>query len=193
MVFNKYRSILQILENYTKFFKIESCGSCTPCRAGNQILYDKIQKIKKGICTSQDLTEIKDWGKIMRLTSKCGLGQYSANSFAMAIDKFEDYFKLKTIELNENQNVEFDMEEAVFEYESLISGIVEKSAAKFSIQEIEGAVTEKLKKGSLIKPYNKNDNSLTTPKNLIAEKKCIQIMQKLQNIEKLTLYTQQIL
>ena len=120
MVFSKFRSIIQILENYTKFFKVESCGSCTPCRAGNQILYDKIQKMKKGICTTKDLTEIKDWSKIMKLTSKCGLGQFSANSFAMAIDKFENYFKLKTIEQNENQNVEFDMEEAVYDYDKFI-------------------------------------------------------------------------
>ena len=56
----------------------------------------------------------------MKLTSKCGLGQFSANSFAMAIDKFEDYFKLKTIESGNFENVEFDMEEAVFGYDKLI-------------------------------------------------------------------------
>lgn len=120
MVFSKFRSIIQILENFTKFFKTESCGTCTPCRAGNQILYDKIQQLKKGICTMEDLEEIKDWSQIMKLTSRCGLGQYASNTFAIAIDKFEDYFKLKTIELEDNNNVEFDMEEAVFDYDKLI-------------------------------------------------------------------------
>jgi [NiFe] hydrogenase diaphorase moiety large subunit len=120
MVFSKFRSVIQILENFTKFFKTESCGTCTPCRAGNQILYDKIQQLKKGICTMEDLEEVKDWSQIMKLTSRCGLGQYASNTFALAIDRFEDYFKLKTIELDDNNNVEFDMEEAVFDYDKLI-------------------------------------------------------------------------
>lgn len=120
MVFSKFRSIIQILENYTKFFKTESCGSCTPCRAGNQILFDKIKKMKKGICTNNDLSQIKELNNIMKLSSKCGLGQFSVNSFAMAIDKFEDYFKLKTIESDAFENVEFDMEEAVYSYDKLI-------------------------------------------------------------------------
>jgi [NiFe] hydrogenase diaphorase moiety large subunit len=120
MVFNRNRSILQILENFMKFFKKESCGTCTPCRVGNQILYEKIKKFKKGICTEQDLEEVKKWGEIIKLTSRCGLGQFSANTFVMALDKFEDYFKMKIINSNENLNVEFDMVNAVFDYDYLI-------------------------------------------------------------------------
>jgi len=121
MVFNRKRSILQLLENYANFFKTESCGNCTPCRVGNQILLEKIIKIKKGIGTGTDLQEIKDWSKIMKLTSRCGLGQYSANTFAMAIDKFEDYFNLQVTSNADDSNVEFDMEAAVFDYEYLIN------------------------------------------------------------------------
>ena len=120
MVFNRYRSIIQIIENFIKFFNEESCGSCTPCRAGNQILYEKIKKIKKGICTTEDLNEIKEWGKIITLTSRCGLGQTCANTFVMALDKFKDYFDLKVMSCDTNCNVEFDMESAVFDYDYLI-------------------------------------------------------------------------
>ncbi|PKP10484.1 MAG: NADP oxidoreductase, partial [Bacteroidetes bacterium HGW-Bacteroidetes-3] len=120
MVFNNFRSITKILENYIKFFKEESCGVCTPCRAGNQILQEKIKKIKKGICTAEDLEEIKEWGQIIKLTSRCGLGQFSANTLVMALDKFEGYFNQKIIKANENLNVEFDMEAAVYNYDSLI-------------------------------------------------------------------------
>lgn len=120
MVFNKFRSIIQILENFTKFFKEESCGTCTPCRAGNQILHEKIKKLKSGICTKADLDEVKEWAKIIEVTSRCGLGQLCANSFVMAIDKFAPYFDLKIIDDNKDANVEFDMENAVFEYDHLI-------------------------------------------------------------------------
>lgn len=120
MVFNKYRSIIQILENFIKFFQTESCGACTPCRAGNQILYQKILKIKRGICTTQDLNEIKEWVNFMKLSSRCGLGQYSGNTLQMAIDKFEDYFNLKVTTCTDNCNVEFDLQYAVYEYDQLI-------------------------------------------------------------------------
>ena len=120
MVFSKSRSIIKILENFITFFMHESCGNCTPCRAGTQILYEKIKKLKKGLCTKKDLEDIKQWGQIMQLTSKCGLGQYAAQTFAMAIEKFPEYFNLKIIDESENKFVEFDMETAVFNYDLLI-------------------------------------------------------------------------
>ena len=120
MVFNKFRSIIHILENFTKFFKEESCGTCTPCRAGNQILHEKIKKLKSGICTKTDLEEVKEWSKIIQVTSRCGLGQFCASTFAMAIDKFEAYFDLKVLDDNLEANVEFDMENAVYDYDKLI-------------------------------------------------------------------------
>ena len=120
MVFNRNRSILQILENFIKFFKNESCGNCTPCRAGNQILLKKIKKIKQGICTSKDLKDVQQWAAIMKLTSRCGLGQFSGQTFSKAIDTFENYFNLKVTKCTDNCNVEFDMENAIYDYDSLI-------------------------------------------------------------------------
>jgi len=120
MVFNRFRDILQIQENFMNFFKMESCGVCTPCRAGNQILLEKIKKFKRGLCTQKDLDEIKQWGEIMKLSSRCGLGKSSPNSLIMGIDKFKDYYNLKISPQNENQNIEFDMESAVQEYDSII-------------------------------------------------------------------------
>ena len=80
MVFNRNRDILQILRNFMEFFKEESCGVCTPCRAGNYILTEKVKKIQRGLCAQEDLDEIKEWGKIIKLSSRCGLGKSSPNS-----------------------------------------------------------------------------------------------------------------
>jgi len=120
MVFNRYRSIIQIIENFINFFNKESCGACTPCRAGNQILVEKIKKIKQGICTTKDLKDIKEWGHIISLSSRCGLGQTSSNTFVMALNKFRDYFDLKVMTCDTNCNVEFDMKTAIYDYDSLI-------------------------------------------------------------------------
>ncbi|MBT8317194.1 MAG: NADP oxidoreductase [Lutibacter sp.] len=123
MIFNRSRDILQIQKNFMNFFKIESCGVCTPCRAGNQILYEKIKKIERGLSTEKDLEEIKQWANIIKLSSRCGLGKTSPNSLVMAIDKFKDYFNLKTSPITENQYVEFDMENAIQEYDDVINNL----------------------------------------------------------------------
>ena len=120
MVFNRTRDILHILRNFMEFFKEESCGVCTPCRAGNFILTEKVKKIQHGLCAQEDIDEIKQWGKIIKLSSRCGLGKSSPNALMLAVDKFQDYFQVKTAPTNENKNVEFDMENAIHEFDSLI-------------------------------------------------------------------------
>jgi [NiFe] hydrogenase diaphorase moiety large subunit len=120
MVFNRNRDILQILRNFMEFFKEESCGVCTPCRAGNFILTEKVKKIQRGLCTQEDLDEIQQWGNIIKLSSRCGLGKTSPNALIMATEKFKDYFNVKIAPNNGNQNVEFDMENAIYEFDSLI-------------------------------------------------------------------------
>ena len=120
MVFNRTRDILHILRNFMEFFKEESCGVCTPCRAGNFILTEKVKKIQHGLCAQEDIDEIKQWGKIIKLSSRCGLGKSSPNTLMLAVDKFQDYFDVKTAPSNEEKNVEFDMENAIHEFDSII-------------------------------------------------------------------------
>lgn len=120
MVFNRTRDILHILRNFMEFFKEESCGVCTPCRAGNFILTEKVKKIQRGLCAQEDIDEIKQWGKIIKLSSRCGLGKSSPNSLMFAVDKFQNYFEVKTAPSNTHKNVEFDMENAIHEFDSLI-------------------------------------------------------------------------
>lgn len=120
MVFNRTRDILHILRNFMEFFKEESCGVCTPCRAGNHILTEKIKKMQRGLSSQEDVDEIKKWGKIIQLSSRCGLGKSSPNTIIHSLNKFEDYFNLKIAPTNELQNVEFDMEDAIHEFDSII-------------------------------------------------------------------------
>jgi len=120
MVFNRTRDILNILRNFMEFFKEESCGVCTPCRAGNFILTEKVKKMQRGLASQDELEEIKKWGNIIKLSSRCGLGKSSPNSLIYALEKFKDYFDLKIAPTSEFQNVEFDMEDAIHEFDTII-------------------------------------------------------------------------
>ena len=76
MVFSAHRNLLEIVEYFMDFFIEESCGYCTPCRVGNVFLKMRLQKIRKGLCQRSDIDYLKDLGKTVAMTSRCGLGYY---------------------------------------------------------------------------------------------------------------------
>lgn len=117
MIFNRQRDLVRVLLNFSSFFKHESCGICTPCRAGNFIIQRKLERLNNGLAIEKDLQELKDWGVIMKNTSRCGLGKTATNSLILAMDKFHDYFENRLDKNFNGLNLEFDMEAATREYE----------------------------------------------------------------------------
>ncbi len=121
MIFNSSRDILNILSNFTDFFKHESCGLCTPCRAGNFIIKRKLEKLQKGLAYKKDLEEMEEWGSIMKITSRCGLGKSATNALSTALENFPGYFKNKLDKKGNGFNKDFDLERATQPYEKFKS------------------------------------------------------------------------
>jgi [NiFe] hydrogenase diaphorase moiety large subunit len=117
MIFNRQRDLVKVLMNFAEFFKQESCGICTPCRAGNFIIQRKLERLDNGLANETDLQELKSWGTIMKTTSRCGLGKTATNSLINAMDKFHDYFSGKLDKTYNGLNLKFDMEAATKDYE----------------------------------------------------------------------------
>ncbi len=117
MIFSKQRDLVKVLLNFSEFFMSESCGICTPCRAGNFIIQRKLERLQNGLANEADLKELKSWGTIMKNTSRCGLGKTATNSLIYAMDKFHDYFMLRLDKEYNGLNLKFDIEAATEEYE----------------------------------------------------------------------------
>jgi len=117
MVFSRSRDILDILRNYNRFFKSESCGLCTPCRAGNFIIEKKLDLFAARLAQQSDVEDLKSWGEIMALTCRCGLGKTAAGSLLMAQDKFPDYFDTIVDKNPDGLNKGFSLKDAVREYD----------------------------------------------------------------------------
>jgi [NiFe] hydrogenase diaphorase moiety large subunit len=90
IVFNETRDMLHVLKNFMEFFVEESCGQCTPCRLGNTKLLEGVEMIEKGEFTFNYINKLKDLGRSMQVSAKCGLGQSSPNSFISILDNFKD-------------------------------------------------------------------------------------------------------
>ncbi len=111
MIFNSKTEIFDILKNFSNFFITESCGLCTPCRAGNYLIGKRLECIIRGNSTQEEIDEIKSWAKVLRDTSRCGLGKTSTNFIVDALDKFPEIFKKKALKTKE-----FDLEAALNDY-----------------------------------------------------------------------------
>lgn len=90
MIFNESRNMLHILKNFMEFFVEESCGQCTPCRIGNVKLLEGVEMIERGDYTFSYINKLKELGQTMQISSKCGLGQSSPNSFISIIENFKE-------------------------------------------------------------------------------------------------------
>jgi [NiFe] hydrogenase diaphorase moiety large subunit len=92
IVFGPARDLFEVVRNFLEFFVEESCGWCTPCRAGNAILLRKFAKISGGKASLRDLEEIESWGKMIKAMSRCGLGQTSPNPILTTLKNFPELY-----------------------------------------------------------------------------------------------------
>lgn len=119
MIFDHTRDLLQILSNFTEFFKRESCGVCTPCRAGNFMLSRKLDQLQRGLGREADLQEIRHWSSLMQTTSRCGLGRSSTQALIHAMDTFPEYFHERVHEKIKGEKA-FPLEEALSDYQRAV-------------------------------------------------------------------------
>lgn len=114
MVFNQSRELLNAIDNFSRFFRHESCGFCTPCRVGTSILVKLLEKVMVGHATTRDLDELGTLGNLMRQTSHCGLGHTAANPVLDGLEKFPDIFqsRLRSTSFEPAFDLDASLEEA---------------------------------------------------------------------------------
>jgi len=110
--FGPQRDLFEAVHNFMDFFVEESCGWCTPCRAGNVLLLRKLEKIQRGRGSLRDLEEIEAWGKPIKAASRCGLGQTSPNPILSTLQNFREMYLAK-VRPDAAFVSEFDLERAV--------------------------------------------------------------------------------
>jgi len=74
-VFDESRDIIDIVYKTLEFLAEESCGKCTPCREGTQVMVEILDRFSKREGSEKDITILKELADTMALASLCGLGQ----------------------------------------------------------------------------------------------------------------------
>ena len=78
---------------FMEFCMDESCGKCTPCRAGTVQMHGLLDKITDGRGTTRDLRDLEHLCRVVRDTSLCGLGQSAPNPVVSTLHYFRDEYE----------------------------------------------------------------------------------------------------
>jgi len=75
MVFGEGRDVLDFLYWTVVFLNEESCGKCTPCREGTEVMKEILGRLVAGDGMEGDIEALEALSEVMMETSLCGLGQ----------------------------------------------------------------------------------------------------------------------
>jgi [NiFe] hydrogenase diaphorase moiety large subunit len=122
IIFGQSRQLLkEVVLNFTDFFIEESCGSCVPCRNIPLLLKHKLIKILNGHGVYQDIDEMLQWGKVLKV-NRCGLGQTAGNPILSSIRNFRHLYEEK-IQKDKTFDTGFDLRAAVIESSEAVGRI----------------------------------------------------------------------
>lgn len=92
LVMDESACIVDTLGSVLRFFRHESCGQCTPCRSGTEVLVRLISTLQTGRADEATLAQMIQIVGAMRAASLCPLGQSVALPVRTALSEFEDEF-----------------------------------------------------------------------------------------------------
>ena len=75
VVFDGSRSIVEMVAGDVAFLAEESCGRCTPCREGTEVMLEIFERLENLGASAGDIDALEDLSENMMLSSLCGLGQ----------------------------------------------------------------------------------------------------------------------
>jgi NADH:ubiquinone oxidoreductase subunit F (NADH-binding)/(2Fe-2S) ferredoxin/NAD-dependent dihydropyrimidine dehydrogenase PreA subunit len=78
---------------FLEFTAEESCGKCTPCRVGTQVMLDMLTDITEGRGKEGDIETLEDLSRDIISTSLCGLGQTAPNPVLSTIRYFKHEYE----------------------------------------------------------------------------------------------------
>ncbi len=113
MVFGRQRDLLEVVDAFMEFFVDESCGYCVPCRVGNVLLRNRLERIRNGKGIPEDLAYLEKLGISTRRMSRCGLGQTSPNPILSTLENFRPIYNALVREDRSGLAKSFDVLRAV--------------------------------------------------------------------------------
>jgi NADH:ubiquinone oxidoreductase subunit F (NADH-binding) len=92
IVLNRDRDIIDLVHRDIDFLADESCGKCTPCREGTEVMMEIYTRLENHDATEEDIRALKTLSRAMQLASICGLGQSAPTPVLDSLEYFRDEY-----------------------------------------------------------------------------------------------------
>lgn len=113
MVFDRSRDMFEVARNFAHFFAHESCGFCTPCRVGTELVARRMDKLAAGRGSRHDVEVLFELDKLMHTATHCGLGGAACNPLRDTIAKFRPAYEQRLKSLHFESAFDLDAELSV--------------------------------------------------------------------------------
>lgn len=84
--------MVELARYYMEFLSEESCGKCTTCREGINMMLNILTNITKGCGELADLDLLEDLGETIKEASLCGLGKTAPNPVMTTLKYFKNEY-----------------------------------------------------------------------------------------------------
>ncbi len=92
VVMDEDNCMVDVAKFFLSFTQAESCGKCPPCRIGTYQMLQILEKITSGNGEIGDINELERLGRLVKMSSLCGLGQTAPNPILTTIKYFRDEY-----------------------------------------------------------------------------------------------------
>ncbi|MCW5634846.1 MAG: NAD(P)H-dependent oxidoreductase subunit E [Rubrivivax sp.] len=93
MVFDASRDMFEVARSFAHFFAHESCGFCTPCRVGTELVVRRMDKIAEGHGSMFDGATLEGLESLLHGTTHCGLGATATNPLRDTLARFRPAYE----------------------------------------------------------------------------------------------------
>jgi NADH-quinone oxidoreductase subunit F len=93
IVLDEDKCAVDMARFFMDFVQDESCGKCTPCRAGTKRMLEMLTDITQGKGKEGDIELLQEMAGIIKNASLCGLGQTAPNPVLSTIRYFRDEYE----------------------------------------------------------------------------------------------------
>jgi NADH-quinone oxidoreductase subunit F len=92
MVYGTQRDMVQVVAELTRFLAVESCGQCPPCKLGTGDIYERLDRLVRGVGTAEDVEAIRRRTDTVTDSNKCYLPVGAALLVRSALEEFRAEF-----------------------------------------------------------------------------------------------------
>lgn len=114
MVFDQTRDLFEVARHFARFFAHESCGLCTPCRVGTELVVRRLDKLAHergaGRGSAFDIARLYELDELLHSGTHCGLGVSACNPLRDTLGHFGQAYAQRSTAAQFQPEIDLDAE-----------------------------------------------------------------------------------